>query len=145
MIGMKRFVIICCLLSFSVCNAQISTQYPALKDSAYLYNPQYQQGNKYQRDAMLFIGMLSDTHPYYIQKARRDSLLMTVPKVLDACGKCDSDTAFTQILYGVLGKLHDKHSKAYHQKAYYRLDSVSGQFCHLLLCHTIKKTDSNYG
>lgn len=35
--------------------------------------------------------------------------------------------------------------KAYHQKAYYRLDSVSGQFCHLLLCHTIKKTDDNYG
>lgn len=87
---MKRFVIICCLLSFSVCNAQISTQYPALKDSAYLYNPQYQQGNKYQRDAMLFIGMLSDTHPYYIQKARRDGIQHLLSAVQPVCRCQDS-------------------------------------------------------
>ena len=103
-------IAILALFSLTVCNAQISAQYPALKDSAYLDNPVYQQGNKYQRDAMLFIDMLSDTHPYYIRKVRRDSLLRTVPEVLDECSKCDSDTAFTQILYRVLGKLHDKHT-----------------------------------
>lgn len=109
---MKNYITIAIsvLFSFSLCNAQISVQYPALRDSAYLDNPVYQQGSKYQRDAMIFIDMLADTHPYYIERVRRDSLLRTLPEVLDACGKCDSDTAFTQILYGVLGKLHDKHT-----------------------------------
>ena len=91
-------------------NAQPGGKYPALGDSAFLDNALYQQGNKYQRDAMLFMDMLVNTHPYYITKARRDSLMATQPDVLKACGECTTDTAFTQILYGVLGRLHDKHT-----------------------------------
>lgn len=90
--------------------AQQQNRYPALSDSKFANNPEYQSGNKYQRDAILYMDMLVGTHPYYIKKERRDSLMATQSTVLEACGKCSSDTAFTQILYGVLGKLHDKHT-----------------------------------
>ena len=109
---MKRIILFLLVVGalFLGAVAQNVKQYPALKDSAFLDNPIYQQGNKYQKDAILYMDMLVNTHPYYIKSERRDSLMASRPAVLEACGMCESDTAFTQILYGVLGKLHDKHT-----------------------------------
>lgn len=108
---MKKMAIgLIALACVTTSQAQSKAQYPELKDSAFLDNPTYQQGNKYQRDAMLFVDMLADTHPYYIKKDRRDSLMATLPNVLKACGECTSDTVFTQLLQGILGDLRDKHT-----------------------------------
>lgn len=99
------FCLVCCMVG----EAQ-QMSYPALNDSVFLSNTEYQQGNKYQRDAILFVDMLVNTHPYYIQKERRDSLMAVQPILLNACKECTSDSLFTQLLYGVLGKLHDRHT-----------------------------------
>ena len=91
-------------------NSQDFSQYKTLPDSAYANDADYQQGSKYQRDAILFVDMLADTHPYYIKKERREQLMAKRKDLLKACAVCKSDTTFTSLLYGVLGKLHDKHT-----------------------------------
>lgn len=101
-------LLLCCLSLTAA--AQPWRQMKTLDDAPFLHNKAYQKGNKYQRDAILFVDMLADTHPYYAKRARRDSLLSTQPALLKACGKCKSDSAFSQLLYGVLGRLHDKHT-----------------------------------
>ena len=60
------------LTSASQCFAQLPlSQFKPLSDSAYLAVPEYQTGNKYQKDAILFMDMMADTHPYYIKPERR--------------------------------------------------------------------------
>lgn len=91
-------------------NAQDFSQYKLLPDSAYAADADYRQGNKYQRDAILFVDMLADTHPYYIKPERRDQLMTKRKLLLQKCAVCKSDTAFTSLLHGILGKLRDKHT-----------------------------------
>ena len=56
------------LASASQCFAQLPlSQFKPLSDSTYLAVPEYQTGNKYQKDAILFMDMVADTHPYYIK------------------------------------------------------------------------------
>ncbi len=91
--------------------AQDMSQIKALDDSIITSNETYAQGNKYQRDAMLFVDMLADTHPYYILKERRDSLFAMQPRLLQQCAACESDSAFVELLIATLGDLHDKHTE----------------------------------
>lgn len=101
-------VLMCCTVTVQ---AQRFAKYKVVSDSAFTTNKTYQKGNKYQRDAMVYMDLLADTHPFYINKVRRDSLMATQQAVLKACAKCKSDSVFTTILEGVLGPLHDKHSQ----------------------------------
>jgi len=108
---MKKIILyMCALLCGTMLQAQNLSQYKTLSDSAFLSNELYQKGNRYQRDAMLFVDMLTDTHPFYHKKERRDSLLQKQEALMKACATCTSDSAFTALLYGVLGKLRDKHT-----------------------------------
>ena len=43
--------------------AQDVSKFKALNDSAYQTTAEYQTGNKYQKDAILFMDMVADTHP----------------------------------------------------------------------------------
>lgn len=90
--------------------AQDFSQFKPLNDSLFLHQKAYVKGNKYQRDALLFIDMLADTHPYYIYKERRDSLFAAQKKLLKKCGACKSDSVFAELLIATLGDLHDKHT-----------------------------------
>ena len=51
--------------------AQDVSKFKALDDSAYQTTAEYQAGNKYQKDAILFMDMVAETHPYYIKKEQR--------------------------------------------------------------------------
>lgn len=90
--------------------AQDFSQFKALDDSLFLGNESYINGNKYQRDAMLFIDMLSDTHPYYIKKERRKQLFAGEKALLEKCAACGNDSVFVSLLIETLGDLHDKHT-----------------------------------
>lgn len=90
--------------------AQDLSQFRALDDSLFLSNESYVNGNKYQRDAMLFVDMLADTHPYYIKKERRDQLFAGEALLLEKCASCDNDSVFVTLLIETLGDLHDKHT-----------------------------------
>ena len=90
--------------------AQDLSQFKALDDSLFLSNESYVNGNKYQRDAMLFVDMLADTHPYYIKKERRDQLFAGEALLLEKCASCDNDSVFVSLLIETLGDLRDKHT-----------------------------------
>ena len=84
--------------------------FKTLNDSTFMTDKEYQKGNKYQKDAILFVDMLTKTHPYYIKKERRDSLMALMSELLNKCGKCNDDSLFTTYLDNVLGKLRDGHT-----------------------------------
>ena len=108
---MKRsFFILGFVLSAVMMTAQNVSQFKVIDDSLFQANNTYMKGNKYQRDAMLFVDMLADTHPYYIKKERRDVLFAGQNKLLKECAKCESDSAFVDLLIATLGDLHDKHT-----------------------------------
>ncbi len=94
----------------SVLMAQDLSQVKVLNDSLFLSNESYINGNKYQRDAILFVDMLSDTHPYYIKKERRDQLFAGQEMLLEKCASCDNDSVFVSLLIETLGDLRDKHT-----------------------------------
>lgn len=108
---MKRILIITATILYcAVMIAQDISQFKALNDSAFQTNVAYTSGNKYQRDAILFVDMLADTHPYYITKARRDVLFAGQDALLKACATCPNDSVFAELLINTLGDLHDKHT-----------------------------------
>lgn len=125
---MKKYILFIISLCMGIhANGQVFNQYKALPDSAYLHQQEYQQGNKYQRDAILFMDMLADTHPYYVTKSRQQELMAKRMDLLKACGECASDTVFTHLLYGVLGKLHDKHTDLIDTITYLNKKSAASQ------------------
>lgn len=108
---MKKILIVWAVVCSAVAMAQDLSQFKLLDDSLFRNNVEYVNGNKYQRDAMLFVDMLADTHPYYVKKARRDELFAQKPNLLGKCASCDNDSAFVELLIETLGDLHDKHTE----------------------------------
>ena len=99
------------LASASQCFAQLPlSQFKPLSDSAYLAVPEYQTGNKYQKDAILFMDMVADTHPYYIKPERRKEWFAKKAALLGQCKDMESDDAFADALIAALGPLRDKHT-----------------------------------
>ena len=90
--------------------AQDMSMYKALKDSAYQTTTEYQAGNKYQKDAILFMDMVADTHPYYIKAERRADWFAKKAALLERCKNIATDEDFADALIEVLGPLHDKHT-----------------------------------
>ena len=86
------------------------SQFKSLVDSAYLASAEYVGGNKYQKDAILFVDMVADTHPYLIRPERRAEWFAKKPMLLERCKDLKSDEAFVDALIEVLGPLHDKHT-----------------------------------
>ena len=106
----KLWFAIFLMLLLSVVQAQDISAYKVLPDSAFCDDMAYRNGNKYQRDALLYMDALTKVHPYYITADRRAALWAQRQEVLDRCGRCADDSSFVQIMYEVLGHLHDKHT-----------------------------------
>ncbi len=109
---MKKYIFVLFLLLgyLQVMMAQDMSQYKALDDSAYQTVPEYQSGNKYQKDAILFMDMVADTHPYYIKADRRAEWFKKKNVLLEQCGTIQNDEDFVDALIDALGPLHDKHT-----------------------------------
>jgi len=109
---MKKYIFVLFLLfaGLQAMMAQDVSQYKALDDSAYQTVPEYQLGNKYQKDAILFMDMVADTHPYYIKADRRAEWFNKKNALLEQCGTIQNDEDFVDALIDVLGPLHDKHT-----------------------------------
>ena len=99
------------LASASQCLGQLPlNQFKPLSDSAYQAVPEYQSGNKYQKDAILFMDMVADTHPYYIKPERRTEWFAKKAAMLEQCKDMETDEAFADALIALLGPLRDKHT-----------------------------------
>ena len=86
------------------------SQFKALGDSTYQASAEYVDGNKYQKDAILFMDMVADTHPYLVKPERRAEWFAKKPALLERCKDLESDEAFVDALIEVFGPLHDKHT-----------------------------------
>lgn len=106
----KIFMTVCSMACLTTMAAQDLSKVKVVSDSLFLDNKTYVSGNKYQRDAMLFVDVIADTHPYYIKPERRDSLFRLQDNLLKACGECSNDSVFVGLLVKTLGPLHDKHT-----------------------------------
>ena len=99
------------LASASQCLGQLPlNQFKPLSDSTYQAVPEYQSGNKYQKDAILFMDMVADTHPYYIKPERRTEWFAKKAAMLEQCKDMETDEAFADALIALLGPLRDKHT-----------------------------------
>ena len=109
---MKRFIYIFIILfaGWQWSMAQDVSKFKILNDSAYQSSNEYLSGNKYQRDAILFMDMVADTHPYYIKAERRAEWFAKKDSLLKQCASIQSDEEFVDALIAVLGPLHDKHT-----------------------------------
>ena len=102
--------IIIALAGISGMHAQDFSKFKALSDSTFRNSTEYQQANKYQKDAILFLEMLADTHPYYVKKDRQGKLMAKKDALLAKCADCTSDSLFCAYLQEALGLLRDKHT-----------------------------------
>ena len=91
-------------------NAQNLDRFPVISDSSHLATAEYQTGNKYQKDAILFMEMVANTHPYYVKAERRAEWFDKKRKLLRQCKGFMSDEDFADALVALLGSLHDKHT-----------------------------------
>ncbi len=109
---MKRFIYIFIILiaGWQWSMAQDVSKFKILNDSAYQSSNEYLSGNKYQKDAILFMDMVADTHPYYIKAERRAEWFANKDSLLKQCASIQSDEDFVDTLIAVLGPLHDKHT-----------------------------------
>ena len=95
----------------SLCiNAQNLDRFPVISDSSHLATAEYQTGNKYQKDAILFMEMVANTHPYYVKAERRAEWFDKKKNLLRQCKGFMSDEDFADALVALLGSLHDKHT-----------------------------------
>ena len=90
--------------------AQNLSMYKVLKDSAYQTTVEYLSGNKYQKDAIIFMDMVADTHPYYIKAERRAEWFARKAALIEKCKTIETDEALADALNEVLGKLKDNHT-----------------------------------
>jgi C-terminal processing protease CtpA/Prc len=108
---MKKIVVLILLIAgWQTIQAQNVSQFKILKDSAYQTTADYQAGNKYQKDAILFMDMVADTHPYYIKAEHRAEWFAKKPALMDKCKTIQTDEDFADALIEVLGPLYDRHT-----------------------------------
>ena len=81
-----------------------------LSDEAYQASAEYQAGNKYQKDAILFMDMVADTHPYYFKAERRAEWFAQKQALLERCRDIDTVSVFADALADILGPLRDGHT-----------------------------------
>ena len=113
------------VIGWQTTQAQNLSMYMVLEDSAYQTKAtgkamgrrpkvgneaEYQSANKYQKDAILFMDMIADTHPYFIKAERRTEWFAKKAALLEKCKTIETDEALADALNEVLGKLKDRHT-----------------------------------
>ena len=98
------------LLTGSTAVAQDINQFKVLSDSAYQTNTQYKSCNRYQKDAILFMDLVADTHPYYVRPELREEWYAKKETLLEKCKSIETDEALADALNETLGKQKDKHT-----------------------------------
>lgn len=110
------------LITLLFCSLSLSAQGgPQFKDvplTGIEGTPAYADGNKYQKDALLFVDMLAATHPYYIRAERRFVLESRLPDLLEACADCGSDAEFAALLREAMKEVRDRHTDVIDEASY---------------------------
>ena len=70
----------------------------------------YIQGNKFQKDFLLYIDMLKQSHPAFADKGMPFNIDSTLTAGYKQCKKCKEQAEFSAILQEIAAKLHDGHT-----------------------------------
>ena len=110
---MKRLLLI--LIAPIVCMAVcLGQNAPQLHNEEIESSARYQKGNIYQKDLLLYLDMLGETHPYYADEANRAKLNKRVKKMYKECAKIDNSREFKAYLQRIASSLHDGHTAIYY-------------------------------
>ena len=110
---MRRLLLI--LVAPIVCMAVCFGQnVPKLHNEEIESSKRYQKGNIYQKDLLLYLDMLGETHPYYADEANRTKLNKRVKKMYKECAKIDNTRDFKAYLQRLASQLHDGHTSIYY-------------------------------
>ena len=110
---MRRLLItlIAAIACTTVCFGQNA---PKLHNEDIESSERYQKGNIYQKDLLLYVDILDETHPYYANEANRTKLNKRVKKMYKECAKIDNTRDFKAYLQRLASQLHDGHTSIYY-------------------------------
>jgi hypothetical protein len=89
---------------------------PKLHNEEIESSKRYQKGNIYQKDLLLYLDMLGETHPYYADESNRAKLEKQAKKMYRECAKLTTDEIyyFKRYLQRFASSLHDGHTTIYY-------------------------------
>ena len=110
---MRRLLLILVapIVCMAVCFGQNA---PKLHNEEIESSKRYQKGNIYQKDLLLYLDMLGETHPYYDDEVNRAQLNKRVKKMYKECAKIDNSRDFKAYLQRIASSLHDGHTAIYY-------------------------------
>lgn len=112
-IHLQYLLLLFCLIISRPSNGQVTLSV----DNYDVSTRKYENGNTFQKDAILFYAMLEETHPYYSQ----NSLRQTARKSYRALKNCKSNKEFKHILQSSICELNDSHTMIDYE---YAMDSL---------------------
>ena len=110
---MRRLLLILVapIVCMAVCFGQNA---PKLHNEEIESSKRYQKGNIYQKDLLLYVDMLGETHPYYADEANRAKLEKQAKRMYRECAKINTDYYFKIYLQRFASSLHDGHTSIYY-------------------------------
>ena len=110
---MRRLLLILVapIVCMAVCFGQNA---PKLHNKAIESSARYQKGNIYQKDLLLYVDMLGETHPYYADEANLAKLEKQAKRMYRECAKIDNARDFKVYLQRFTSSLHDGHTAIYY-------------------------------
>lgn len=109
---MKRIFLLAATLFCSV--ATYAQNIPHYHDVDVEASKEYVEGNAYQRDLLLYVDMLGDTHPYYTDTKHRAELSKCAKRLYRECGKIKDVAEFKLLVARLAASLNDGHTAIYY-------------------------------
>lgn len=109
---MRRIAFLTAIIVMCVCRLFAQGLQPVIyTDSVVMSTMQYKEGNKYQKDYLLFLHLLHSTHPAF---SKVISFPMDFEKLrvngYDSLKNCNNNLAFQHYIQAIVTNLHDGHT-----------------------------------
>ena len=109
---MKRIFLLAATLFCSV--ATYAQNIPHYHDADVEASKEYVEGNAYQKDLLLYVDMLGDTHPYYADKKHRAELNKCAKRLYRECSKIMDVAEFKLLVARLAASLNDGHTAIFY-------------------------------
>ena len=106
---MKRALLTIGIAIISMCGC-FGQKMPKLHNEAVEASKEYQNGNAFQKDLLLYVDMLGKTHPYYAEKKNVARLNRDAKKWYKECGNITDTLKFAAFLQTISIPLNDGHT-----------------------------------
>ena len=87
---------------------------PHYHDADVEASKEYVEGNAYQKDLLLYVDMLGDTHPYYADTKHRAELNKCAKRLYRECSKIKDVAEFKLLVARLAASLNDGHTSIFY-------------------------------